>query len=468
MPGLNGAQLCRQIRQIELPRYVYLIILTACGDSADMIAGLRAGADDFVSQPIHRAALLARVEAGARILAMEQKLREASEIDPLTGLLNRRSFHQRFVREWERIQRCGDSSLSCVMIDIDYFKRVNDTYGHLAGDLVISRVAQVLQRECRANDLLCRYGGEEFCLLLPETTEADAACWAERTREAVSRSPVWFDDARVRVTISAGVAEKLRDTCSPEHLAELADLALLTAKHAGRDRVIRYAALHDGVFDLAETMGKLGPFQDVVARDVMSAVITMPREDYRIHEAVDLFLRLNVSSAPVIDKSGSVVGLISENDLLEYTVAGNDWNEPIRNVMRTDVVCYEEQTPLQNVYDFLSRVSLPRVIVVDRRRPVGVISRTTLLRWLRNWTDALRGGPDQCLPTTGQSRREAVVLAARTLAQRAHSLSQSVADDHENYVPRVIGEATRLQCLVNELLAQCSPEPMLQGSCPQE
>ncbi len=462
MPGLNGVEFCRRLRQRELAHYVYVVLLTARSNSTDMIAGLHAGADDFVSKPIDQAVLLARIEAGGRILAMEQKLREASRSDPLTGLLNRRAFHERFTQEWERARRYHGFPLSCVMIDIDYFKRINDAHGHAGGDAVIRRVAEVLCDQCRSSDVACRYGGEEFCILLPETTECEAACWADRARLAISRAPVQLEKAAANVTVSLGVAEKMNDTTGPEKLAELADQALMTAKQTGRDRVVRFSSLRDGMIDLPGAAQQFGPLVGVVARDVMSAAVFCPRQFDTVRQTTDFFLQLRVNSAPVIDESGLVVGTISEADLLERTATGRGWSDKIGDVMRTDVVCYEEETPIHVVYHFLCRMSLPRVVVVQRGRPTGVISRATLLRWFRNWTRTRIEQAGEGTAAERECRRAGIVKTAEMAAARAVMLSQSVAGEEGDYVPRVVGEATRLESLVRDLLAQCS-RPQVPG-----
>ncbi len=258
------------------------------------------------------------------------------------------------------------------------------------------------------------------------------------------------------MTVSLGVAEKLNDTNSPERLTELADQALMTAKQAGRDRVIRFSALRDKMFDLRGVALPIGPLHSVLARDVMSAAVFCPRENDTVRQTADLFLQMRINSAPVVNEVGLVVGIIGESDLLERTALGCGWNDRIRDVMRADVVCYEEETPVQVVFQFLARVSLPRVVVVHRGRPTGVISRATLLRWFRNWA---RAQTDQAGSETDDDtvrRREGIIRTADIAAARAIMLSQSVAKESGDFVPCVVGEATRLESLVNDLLAQCS------------
>jgi two-component system chemotaxis response regulator CheY len=232
MPGLDGLQLCRKLRRESLPFYVYILLLTAKSSSEEMVEGLDAGADDFISKPINPAVLLARLKAGSRSIAVDRRLRDIARLDPLTGSMNRRSFHERFSVEWDRASRYGHA-LSCAMIDLDHFKRINDMHGHAAGDAVLQGIACLLESHCRASDVLARYGGEEFCVLLTETDEPGAAAWAERTRLAITEARIPFAEQTLSVTASFGVAARLPDIANPEALVALADQALSVAKETG-------------------------------------------------------------------------------------------------------------------------------------------------------------------------------------------------------------------------------------------
>jgi two-component system, cell cycle response regulator len=189
MPHMSGLELCRRVRELDLPQYVYILFLTAKKTSDETIAGLEVGANDFLSKPMSKAELLARMRAGHRMLQWERRLREIAHSDPLTGLLTRRTFFESLAREWERAKR-SRRPIACVMVDIDFFKRINDTHGHLAGDVVLKAVARELSACSRKTDLVCRYGGEEFCVMLPETKDHDAALWAEQIGRASCRERV--------------------------------------------------------------------------------------------------------------------------------------------------------------------------------------------------------------------------------------------------------------------------------------
>ncbi|MBN1590586.1 MAG: diguanylate cyclase, partial [Pirellulales bacterium] len=207
MPRMTGLELCRHVRELKLSQYIYTIFLTVKSTPTEMIAGLEIGADDFLSKPIHQGELLARVRAGARIIELERRLGMLARTDYLTGLMTQRVFYESLDKEWARVERTG-APLSCVMMDIDFFKKVNDVHGHPAGDTVLRVVADLLRKNSRATDMPCRYGGEEFCILLPETNEANAILWAERMCRELAQTKVPIAGHEIAVTGSFGVAQR--------------------------------------------------------------------------------------------------------------------------------------------------------------------------------------------------------------------------------------------------------------------
>ena len=164
MPRLDGLELCRRVREMLLPHYVYIIFLTVRTGAKEMIAGLENGADDFLTKPVTEGELLARMRSSLRVLELERRLSVMAHTDSLTGLLTQRSFYESLEKEWHRAKRFH-LPLSCVMMDLDFFKQVNDVHGHQAGDSVLKFVAELLVDNCRASDTVCRYGGEEFCTM---------------------------------------------------------------------------------------------------------------------------------------------------------------------------------------------------------------------------------------------------------------------------------------------------------------
>lgn len=458
MPEVNGLELCRRIRRMMLPHYVYILFLTVKSAPSEMIEGLQVGADDFISKPVRKEELLARLQSGSRVLELERRLSELSRRDPLTGLLTQRSFYEQLDQHWRQARHSGEP-LSCAMVDIDFFKRINDTYGHPAGDTVLRAVAELLRANRRADDVVCRYGGEEFCLLLPRTTEAEAAAMAERVRRAICDTSIPCGSEAIRLTASVGVAESSRDTRDGEQLVDRADQALLCAKHAGRDRVVRFASLNDPrSLDVSTANRYEDLFEGFAAHHVMTPLVAAIRQDDSIAHAAEFFLRCRINSAPVVDTAGALVGILSEKDLLGVIVSLDSWRRPVSEVMKPNVICYDEQTPIRSIYEFLCRVSIRRVVVVRDARPTGTISRGTLLRWFRNLlvSKGLLGpaeGRPPDLPADDAQQRLRLAETTRQLARQAGDLERRVARGAGDLAASIIGEATAMQELVDDLLA---------------
>ncbi len=242
MPGMDGLQVCRKIREANLPNPPYLIILTARDKKTDIVKGLDAGANDYISKPYNNNELRARISVGNRMLELQAKLIEARDAlaheamhDPLTGALNRRAILAGLDKELKRSQRKA-SRLTIGLCDIDHFKRVNDTHGHLIGDEVLRRFTRAIQRNLRAYDLLGRYGGEEFLVIAPDSTQSYEKQLYERLRECVASDRTPTDLGEIGITVSIGVAG-LDSGSTVDTLLAAADTALYKAKRHGRDQV---------------------------------------------------------------------------------------------------------------------------------------------------------------------------------------------------------------------------------------
>lgn len=244
MPGINGLALLSHLAKDETLREIPVILLTGNTNLEEKIRCLEQGASDYVTKPFHPGELLARIRVQLKIKGLQDSLRESNRelerlsiTDPLTGLANRRQLIERLAGELHRCQR-SSVPLALIMADIDHFKTINDSYGHQEGDRVLVEIAGLFDRQMRPYDLAARFGGEEFALVLPETTLDNALTVARRLREQVSELRFTAPLARLRVTASFGVAvfpgEKVR---SVESLIRAADAALYSAKRNGRNRV---------------------------------------------------------------------------------------------------------------------------------------------------------------------------------------------------------------------------------------
>ena len=244
MPEMDGLELTRAIREAEFPGYIFVILLTAMDTKEDVIKGLEAGADEYLTKPFDGAELVARLKTATRILDLEQSLKKAYDeiiTDPMTGAFNRGFFTKRLPDEIQRSTRYKHS-LSLILCDIDFFKQVNDTYGHQAGDDVLKTFVECLKDLTRKNvDMIIRYGGEEFALILPETGLDSALNSAERIRQEIEEKVFEADGSEIRFTASFGVStyepKVTKSDVTIESMVHLADKLLYECKNEGRNRV---------------------------------------------------------------------------------------------------------------------------------------------------------------------------------------------------------------------------------------
>ncbi len=245
MPGITGPEVCRMIRQSRREHYTYVLLLTSRSMREDLVEGMEAGADDYLTKPFDQSELQVRLRAGKRIVELHAELLRAREAiqheasrDSLTGLYNRSSILALLQRELARGSR-ELRPLGVVLLDLDRFKLVNDTYGHIAGDQVLREAGKRLRESMRAYDAIGRYGGEEFLILLPGCDEEAAVEQAERMRSVLADGPVMIgDDVPYAMTGSFGVTSIVPEpTTSSEQLIKKADQALYLAKDNGRNRV---------------------------------------------------------------------------------------------------------------------------------------------------------------------------------------------------------------------------------------
>jgi diguanylate cyclase (GGDEF)-like protein len=237
MPGMDGVEICRALRHQQKKPYPYLIMLTARNQIEDLVEGMGAGADDYLRKPFDMRELRARLHAGERILALQDELRARATFDDLTKILNRATILERVEREVTHVTRKGGAA-SVVLVDLDDFKRVNDTHGHGVGDEVLCVAAKRLAASMRSYDELGRYGGEEFLAVLPDCPAPWGLEVANRMRNSLNALPVRTSTVPIVLTASFGVAtvDKVRQLNVDELILE-ADKALYRAKRSGRNRV---------------------------------------------------------------------------------------------------------------------------------------------------------------------------------------------------------------------------------------
>jgi two-component system, cell cycle response regulator len=256
MADVDGFAVCRWLKMHAETREIPVIMLTVRNELQDRVEGLNVGANDYLPKPFADEELEARIFAALRVRATQTELRERNQqlesmlhhvealaiTDALTGLFNRRRFSDVLRREFA-VTRRYQNPLSCLMVDIDHFKRINDRFGHDMGDRVLKEVAQSLSQNLREVDMPARYGGEEFAVLLPHTPKLNAVVVAERIVTRARQLEFHFRDETLSVTVSIGIASTSDVTTNePEELLRLADIALYEAKRSGRDRAILFAS----------------------------------------------------------------------------------------------------------------------------------------------------------------------------------------------------------------------------------
>jgi two-component system cell cycle response regulator len=243
MPGLEGPQVCQRVRAHPDRPYVYILLLTARSQKDDLLRGLESGADDYLTKPFDAQELRARLHVGQRILELQngliaarEELRFRATHDELTGLANRRVVLEAIAREHARHLRHG-GSFGIILIDLDHFKTINDTRGHLAGDAVLQEVSRRMAGCVRPYDTVGRYGGEEFVVVASSCGRSEAAVLAERILKSLRSTPIETNQGPLSVTVSCGIAVSNAAKPIDAHgLLQLADEALYRAKERGRDR----------------------------------------------------------------------------------------------------------------------------------------------------------------------------------------------------------------------------------------
>lgn len=244
MPGREGIDICRELTRSGNAPLIYTILLTIKKDKTDIVEALDRGACDFLSKPVHMGELRSRIAVGERLIKAEDQIREyAKEMerlaisDPLTGAANRRHFFNMAQKELKRAKRY-EKNVALIMMDIDFFKKINDTFGHQAGDEALKAFVDCCRSLIRESDLLARFGGEEFCLLLPETDIRQAGQLAERLRGSLGYLRVCESGREFGFTVSMGVTSARKMEESIDAAIKRADDALYEAKVSGRNRCV--------------------------------------------------------------------------------------------------------------------------------------------------------------------------------------------------------------------------------------
>jgi len=305
MPDDNAVALCHRVRESAEGQTTFFLVATRDGDVEQRTRALEAGIDDYLIKPIDSAVLLARVRVGIRMWDVTERLRQAAITDGLTGLYNHDHLNRIIEREVKRSRRYG-GRLSLIMIDLDFFKAVNDTYGHLVGNDTLVEVANILRKSVRDIDTVGRYGGEEFVIVAPEASLEDAVAISDRVRHNISDTLHLEALQQHRITASFGVAsaDDIRVRCAAD-LVDLADRALYCAKSAGRNQVVTALEIDD-----ATPLGIEGNEVEALRKQV--AVLSVQAKEVYV-QTVSSLLQALEEKDPFTAKHSINVSFYAEN-----------------------------------------------------------------------------------------------------------------------------------------------------------
>jgi diguanylate cyclase (GGDEF)-like protein len=265
MPGIDGYSVCRTLKQIEETSHIPVIFITARNDTNSIVEGFEAGGIDYIAKPFNPLELNARIKnqmellkareqletyaeslelISQRLLKKTLELNESVRTDYLTGLATRLHVMEKINEEVSRVNR-SRSTFAVIIADIDYFKKINDTFGHKCGDIVLCTIAKIMKEAIRAHDVLSRWGGEEFLFLLPETDEEGAAKLAEKIRRTIEGTPIHYSENKIEITMTFGIS-MYDPLTSVDDMINRADAALYRGKELGRNRVITHSSMKSG------------------------------------------------------------------------------------------------------------------------------------------------------------------------------------------------------------------------------
>lgn len=239
MPGIDGYSFCSFIKNNIKIKDTPIIFLSAMDDEKSIIKGFECGGVDFITKPFRRQELIARVKTHVELKKAKEKLLRMATTDELTCIANRRHFMERLHEEYERTKR-NESEFTLLMIDIDYFKSINDTYGHQAGDIVLKIISESMKHNLRLSDVIGRIGGEEFAVILPDTGPREGQLIAERLRKKIENLGISYNNSVINITISLGVSPSFPDDTGIDSILQRSDAALYKAKDFGRNHTCLY------------------------------------------------------------------------------------------------------------------------------------------------------------------------------------------------------------------------------------
>lgn len=370
----DGAwEVCKRVGRPGRLHPVYTLLMIESPEPRDVTQALEAGVDDFLAKPIVHAELLARLRAGARVLEQDRRLRRQSPVDPKTGLPSAFALEN---RAREELARDGKDYVppACVLIDLDGFRVVNRVYGVSAGDVLLKAVSDRLATLCSPEAFLASLGSDRFGVLLPGKSASEAAAWAKEVHRQLGKEPFELGDEAIRLTASFGIAGCQEGIPSAARLIEQAAEALQTAKNSGRNCIVSFGQFDHETAAWTElaTPGKL--FERTVARHVMTPCTLLLRPQQTMRQAAALIRRTGVNEAPVVDDRGSLAGLLSREKALEYARAAKPPRQTVADLMETNPVTHDEETPLAELIERFNEGDHSAIVILRDGQPTGLVT----------------------------------------------------------------------------------------------
>ena len=369
----DALKFCRAVSKRHNPACVHTLLIIGPEDATDLTEALEAGVDDFLAKPLVYGELLVRLRAGARTLEFERRLKDQASLEPLTGLPGRTAFYDQLTK-LASATADGESTTSCVLLDIDFLALVNRTHGQPGGDLVIRAMAQKLRELATESMFLASFNGGRFCLILPATSELEAAQWAERIRAVAAETEFSIGDSTLRLTLSLGIASHVGASSQVETVVDRAREALKLAKNSGRNCAVRFGQFDDEIEVWKELAAPGRFFERTVARDVMTpAPIVLPK-NHTVAQAAALFRQTRLEVVAVVDERGKLAGVLSPQDV-QPNVPGDT---PLSEVISSDVTSYDEQTDFATLMEFFAGPEGTLAVIVFDEKPTGFVTPAAL------------------------------------------------------------------------------------------
>jgi two-component system cell cycle response regulator len=395
----GGVEFCRILRADTAGDQTYVLLFGGATDAESVASALEAGVDDFLIKPVVYGEFLARLRAAARLAEVERRVALQSRVDSLTNLANREGFVDKLRHALAHHSQPRPAGL--VLVDLDWFSRIAIVAGRETADEALIAVAGLLKKLTDPNDLVARLDADRFAVWLGDERDQDAPAWAELARQEIAKLEIGEGETPLKLTASCGVVAEWQSTESADALLERARLAVVSAKSSGRDAVVQSGqfADEDSLWTELAAPGKL--FEDTTARDVMIPCAAALHVDDTLMHAAAKLRRTGASALPVTEKTGALVGLLSEEAVADLPTGRNSETRRVRDVMSKTVPRYQPETSFNDLMDFFVRGSGSVLVVVENGKPIGIVTRgsiTSLIEPVKSDTFA----PAESFSTSGE------------------------------------------------------------------